>query len=120
MARRHRIDFRKPLAGPHSQVVFYCYASHGKGFGKTPPWGATTRSLAINLETRDVKWVDSCYTDRGVYCCDEMRGVTTWARLGWVMADGSLPLGELDVVDPLMYNDDRGLPLLDGRDAQLW
>jgi hypothetical protein len=39
-----------------------------------------------------------------------------WARLGWIMADGSLPLGELDVVDPLMYDDERGLSLLDARD----
>ena len=118
MARRHRIDFHKPLAGPFSKVVYHCYASHGKGFGGVPPWGAKTRSLCINLKTREVKWADSCYTSSGEYQCDEMRGPLGcgWARLGWIMADGSLPLGELDVVDPLMYNDERGLPLLDARD----
>ena len=65
MARRHRIDFHKPLAGPFSKVVYHCYASHGKGFGGVPPWRAKTRSLCINLKTREVKWADSCYTSSG-------------------------------------------------------
>lgn len=120
MARRHRIDFRKPLAGPDSKVVYHCYASHGKAFGPNPPWGANLRALAINLETREVKWVDSWFSNRAIeFQCEEMRGITGWAMLGWVMADGTLPLGELDVVDPIMYNDERGLPLLDSRDRQL-
>ena len=36
--------------------------------------------------------------------------------LGWVMADGSLPLGELDRVDPAMAQYDY-LRLIDDRDC---
>jgi hypothetical protein len=50
--------------------------------------------------------------------CDSMRGKKGWAQLGWVVADGSLPLGELDVVDPALAQygylhliDDRDVPL---------
>ena len=76
MARRHRIDFNKPLSGPDSKVVYHCYASHGKAFGKTPPWGAKIMELAFNRDTREVKWVESEFGARyAEYFCDEMRGV---------------------------------------------
>ncbi len=45
-----------------------------------------------------------------------MRGKTEWAMLGWVMADGSLPFGELDRVDPEMAQV-RYLRLIDSRDT---
>ena len=38
-----------------------------------------------------------------------------WARLGWVMLDGSLPHGPLDAVDPLLTQL-RYLPSIDTRD----
>jgi hypothetical protein len=45
-----------------------------------------------------------------------MHGETEWAMLGWVMADGSLPLGELDRVDPAMAQTGY-LRLIDSRDC---
>jgi hypothetical protein len=47
-----------------------------------------------------------------------MRGKKGWATLGWVMADGSLPLGELDAVDPALAQY-HYLPRIDDRDVLL-
>jgi hypothetical protein len=45
-----------------------------------------------------------------------MRGKKGWATLGWLMADQSLPLGELDRVDPALAQYSY-LPLVDDRDC---
>ncbi len=118
MGRRRsgRIDFHKPLSTPDSKVVFHCYASHGKGFGKVPPWNSALRVLAFRRDTREVQWVDALYTAGGNWHCDELRG-KGWVRLGWTMADDSLPLGELDAVDSLCTKLDCVLPLTDERDC---
>ena len=49
--------------------------------------------------SRDVRWADALY-DGHDYHCETARLDAQWVRLGWVMTDGSLPLGELDEVDP--------------------
>jgi len=54
----------------------------------------------------------------GHFTCDAMRGKKGWARLGWVMAHGSLPLGELDAVDPALAQY-QYLPRIDDRDVPL-
>jgi hypothetical protein len=69
------MKFWPPLATKDSKVVYHCYASHGKGYGKNPPWGAEIRILCIN-EQREVKWVDGRFaTGAAEYECDEMRGM---------------------------------------------
>jgi hypothetical protein len=111
------MDFRAPLSTPASKVVYRCYATHGKGFGKNPPWGAAIRILVINGK-REVHWHEGRFGKRDAqYECDTLRDQTEWKRLGWVMADGSLPHGELDAVDPeltqldyLARPDERNLP----------
>jgi hypothetical protein len=45
-----------------------------------------------------------------------MREKKGWAQLGWVMADRSLPLGDLDAVDPALAQYGY-LHLIDDRDA---
>jgi hypothetical protein len=68
-----------------------------------------------------VKWCDGRYGRlNSDYACDEMRGNDTgWKRLGWVMADGSLPHRELDVVDPLLAQIGY-VPKIDTRDIVTW
>ena len=48
---------------------------------------------------RGVLWADARY-DGHDYHCEAARLDSQSARLGWVMADGALPLGEFDAVDP--------------------
>ncbi len=124
MSRRFKsstFKFNEPLSTPESKVVYRCYASHGVGYGKCPKWGAELRILCINTDTREVKWCDGRYgRSMSNYECDEMRGTSTgWKRLGWVMADGSLPHGELDTVDPLLTQVGY-LPKIDTRYIVTW
>jgi hypothetical protein len=84
--------------------------------------GAVLRILCINENTLEVKWCDGRYGKLASdYECDELRGKRAsegWRRLGWVMADGSLPHCELDVVDPLLAQLGY-LPAVDTRDMQI-
>lgn len=125
MSRRFKsstFKFNQPLSTPESKVVYHCYASHGKGYGKCPTWGSVLRILCINEKTLEVKWCDGRYGSQfSHYECDELRGKRAsagWRRLGWVMDDGSLPHGELDVVDPLLTQIGY-LPSVDTRDTEI-
>jgi len=94
--------FGLPLALADSKRVFYCYASHGKGYGfasgpRTCP--CAVRILAVN-SARETRWEDGVYVSPHRWSCPAFSGKDEWRRLGWIMADGSLPFGELDVVDP--------------------
>ena len=70
----------------------------------------------MNPETREVKWADGFYWSIDRFTSESMRGKTEWAMVGWVMADASLPLGELDRVDPALAQV-RYLRLIDSRDT---
>jgi hypothetical protein len=102
MARRSKysgMQFNRPLVLPTSKRVFHCYATHGKGGSHYPPWDSAIRILVIN-GAREVRWVDARFNKWGNFVCPQLAGDYAWSRLGWIMADGSLPLGELDAVDP--------------------
>jgi hypothetical protein len=105
MSRRYKsatMKFGVPLALPTSKRVFHCYASHGKGYGFASgprEWPTAVRILAINT-ARETRWEDGIYEELHRWRCHMLEGQKEWRRLGWVMADGSLPFGELDAVDP--------------------
>jgi len=96
------MKFGLPLALPASKRVFHCYASHGKGYGfasgpKAYPCQVRILAVSAGHETR---WEDSVYTNLHKWSCPALAGQNEWRRLGWIMADGSLPFGDLDAVDP--------------------
>ena len=111
----HGFEFGKPLATPDSTVVYRCYATHGKGYGGCPPFNAVIRILCLSA-SGEVLWADGFYHPLYRCMCDAMRGKKGWAQLGWVMTDGSLPLGELDAVDPALAQYGY-LHLIDERDV---
>jgi hypothetical protein len=118
MSRRFKsstFKFNQPLSSPASTSVYYCYGVHGKGYGGSPPFDASIRILWLS-ERGDVKWVDGFYSFIHRFTCECMRGVKGWTMLGWVMADGSLPLGGLDRIDPAMAQTGY-LRLIDSRDC---
>jgi hypothetical protein len=96
-----------------------------KFFVRTPPRTPKTsvlRILCLNEKTLEMKWCDGRYGKLvSDYECDEKHGKRAgadWRRLGWVMADGSLPHGELNIVDPLLTQIGY-LPSVDTRDRGL-
>jgi len=119
MSRRFKsstFKFNQPLSSPESKEVYYCYGVHGKGYGGSPPFDTHIRILCMHKENGDLKWGDGFYSSLHHLTCESMRGETDWSMLGWVMADGSEPHGELDRVDPAMAVLEH-LPYIDIRDA---
>lgn len=119
MSRRFKsstFKFNQPLSRPESKKVYECYGVHGKGYGGSPPFNTHVRVLCMHQQTREVKWAAGFYCAIDRFTSESMRGKTEWVMLGWVMADGSLPLGELDRVDPEMAQV-RYLHLIDSRDC---
>ena len=101
MSRRSaRFSLAKPLSLPTSRVVLRCYAEHGKGFSAPRPEGVVVRILGIN-ERRETRWAEGVFSERGGCDCPDL-SVGGWKILGWMPADGSLPFGELDAVDPAL------------------
>jgi hypothetical protein len=82
---------------------------------RLPPFNSLIRILCLSA-SGEVLWADGCYHPLDRFTCDSMRGKKGWATLGWVMADGSLPLGQLDTVDPALAQYGY-LPLVDDRDC---
>ena len=64
------------------------------GYGKAPPPNSAIRLVAINSAS-ETRWYEAFYDAYEGYVCDEMKGVTDWRRLGYVMADRSEPHGPL-------------------------
>jgi hypothetical protein len=93
------MKFGVPLSVPGSRYVERCYAEHGKGHVHTPPRDAAIELVLID-ESRRLWNVPSHYGDGHRYLTDAVQVECGWRILGWRMADGSMPFGEYDEVDP--------------------
>jgi hypothetical protein len=60
--------------------------------------------LLVEPRTRAWRWERGFRSTRGPWCCDVLQA--PWRVLGWLPADGSLPLGEPDEVDPAFARTD--------------
>jgi hypothetical protein len=87
---------RVPLAVPGSRRIERCYALHGEARDRNPGWNTHVELVLVDSE-RDVCNVLGCYRSPDRFACDLDAG---WRVLGWRMADGSMPYGEYDSVDP--------------------
>jgi hypothetical protein len=103
MGRRFKsstMRFGVPLSVPGSRHVKRCYGKHGKGFGGCPPRRSNLELVLVNAE-RTLWTVDGYFPEPHKYVTDAVGlGGDGWKILGWRMADGSMPLGEYDAVDP--------------------
>lgn len=100
MARYKFGSFRRstPLVLPTSLHVEHCYGVHGKGFAHHPKPGWTIDVLLVNDERETV--YERIVVGAGRPFIIPERADRKWRVLGWRMFDGSLPLGELEAVDP--------------------
>lgn len=85
-----------PLAVPGSRRTERCYALHGKARDRDPGWNTQVELVLVDAE-RDVRNVLGYHRTPDRFVCDVEPG---WRVLGWRMADGSLPFGDYDLVDP--------------------
>ena len=103
MSRRFKsptMKFGVPLSVPGSRYVEPCYGKHGKGYGHTPPRNSEIVLILINAQ-RQLWRVDGFFPEPHKYVTDAVGlGGDGWKILGWRMADGTMPLGEYDAVDP--------------------
>jgi hypothetical protein len=102
MSRRFKsptMKFGVPLSVPGSRYVEHCYGKHGKAYGHTPPRNAAIVLILINAQ-RQLWRVDGYFPEPHSYLTDEVGSDEGWKILGWRMADGTMPLGEYDAVDP--------------------
>ena len=102
MSRRYKsstMKFGVPLSVPGSRYVEHCYAKHGKGYAHTPPRNSAIELVLINKE-RQLWRVEGYFPGLHEYLTDATTHDSGWRILGWRMADGSMPLGDYDVVDP--------------------
>lgn len=120
MGRRLRsstMRFGVPLSVPGSRHVERCYGKHGKGFGGCPPRRSNLELILLNAE-RMLWTVDGHFPEPHKYVTDAVGpGGDGWKILGWRMADGSMPLGEYDAVDPELAQFDY-LPVPNPHDSQ--
>lgn len=87
---------RVPLAVPGSRRTERCYALQGKARGRNPGSNAHVELVLLD-EERDVRNVLGYHRAPGRFVCDVEPG---WRVLGWRMADGSMPYGDYEQVDP--------------------
>jgi hypothetical protein len=87
---------RVPLAVPGSRRIERCYALQSKARGRDPGWNTHVELVLLDGE-RDVRNVLGYHRAPGHFVCDVEPG---WRVLGWRMADGSMPCGDYDLVDP--------------------
>jgi hypothetical protein len=102
MSRRFKtstMKFGVPLSVSGSRYVEHCYGMHGKGYDKHPPRDAAIELILVNA-TRQLWRVDGHFPEPHKYRMDQTGCGSGWRILGWRMADGSMPLGEYDEVDP--------------------
>jgi len=103
MSRRYKsstMKFGVPLSVPGSRYVEHCYGSHGKGYGRTPPRNSSIELILVN-DQRQLWRVEGYFPEPHKYVTDAIGlGGDGWKILGWRMADGSMPLGDYDSIDP--------------------
>jgi hypothetical protein len=102
MSRRFKsstMRFGVPLSVPGSRYVERCYGMHGKSFAGCPHEGSAIELVLVNAQ-RQLWRVCGSFPERYSYLTDETTHDSGWRILGWRMADGSMPLGEYDGVDP--------------------
>jgi hypothetical protein len=76
-----------------------CYGKHGKGYAHTPPRHSDLELVLMN-ENRQLWYTPGRFEDGHAYLTDAVTNDSGWRILGWRMADGSMPLGDYDEVDP--------------------
>jgi len=91
--------FGVPLSVPGSRYVELCYGKHGKAYAQTPPRHSEIELILMN-ENRQLWNVPGRYEDGHQYLTGAVNIQSGWRILGWRMADGSMPLGDYDEVDP--------------------
>jgi len=72
---------------------------HGAGYARGPAEGAAIDLVLIN-GLRQLWTALGTHPRRHVFRTDAVGRNDGWRMLGWRMADGSMPLGEYDAVDP--------------------
>lgn len=101
MARTPRRVIEKVLSDATSDVLIYCYAAQGIGRWHHAPLGADVLVVLINKQ-RQIREVLGRQVGNWDMVVDGITYPSGWYVLGWRMADGSLPHGPLDAVDPAM------------------
>lgn len=86
----------KPLAT--SKTRLRCYAREGRNWHVSPEANAPVLLLLVEPSTRAWRWEPGFRSTRGPRCCEAVQA--PWRVLGWLPADGPMPLGEPDEVDP--------------------
>lgn len=94
----------KPLRAPTSRVLLRCYAREGRNWHVSPERNAPLLLLLVEPSTRAWRWEPGFQSTRGPWCCEAVQA--PWRVLGWMPADGSLPLGEPDEIDPEIARSD--------------
>jgi len=112
------MKFGVPLSVPGSRYIERCYAKHGKGYAHTPPSDAAIELVLID-ESRQLRNVPGHCGDGHRYLTDAASIECGWRILGWRMADGSMPLGEYDEVDPELAQMDY-LPAPNPPESRPW
>jgi hypothetical protein len=102
MSRRYKsrtMKFGVPLSLPGSRYIEHCYAAPGKGYDGTPPSNSAIELVLVNAQ-RELWRVEGRYPEPHKYLTDATTHDSGWRILGWRMADGSVPFGDYDAVDP--------------------
>jgi hypothetical protein len=93
------MKFGVPLSVPGSRYVERCYGFHGAAYAHPAPDGAAVDLILIN-DQRQLLTVWGMRSRAYGYRTDAVGRNDGWRMLGWRMADGSMPLGAHDAVDP--------------------
>ncbi|GMV28556.1 MAG: hypothetical protein AMXMBFR59_06810 [Rhodanobacteraceae bacterium] len=111
----------KPLTTPTSTTRLRCYAREGRHWHASPDANVPLLLLLVEPSTRAWRWEPGFRSTRGPWCSEAAQA--PWRVLGWLPADGSLPLGEPDEIDPAIARADfctspeRPTPAHDARAA---
>jgi len=97
-----RMKFGLPLATAEAKQVFHCHSTHGKAYGRAIPNFTTAVRIVVINAAREAHWEDATFDPYKRFRCAALDPPRDWKLLGGAMADGSLPFGELDAVDPLI------------------
>jgi len=97
--KSHTMKFGIPLSVAGSRHVEHCYSFHGAAYAHPAPDAAEIELVLIN-SLRQLWIASGTRTAAGGYRTDAVGQDDGWRMLGWRMADGSMPLGEYDAVDP--------------------